>query len=811
MQLFNLGYVISLVDHVSAPLKAVEARFDHLNKSVARTSNWRDVGMNMAAIGAGALVAGGAAAYALKSVLQPAIEMQGTMAHVATAMDDGADTAAHLNEVMRVTTELATRGVIDNTKLAEAYYLSRSNMLGHAASLDVVRASMLLVQGTTKDATEAQQNMGETTRMLSTLVHQFGGTADYWADKFAKLQTKYSFAGIGEVTAAMRYALPVMQEFKLDTDQTVAALAGLSAAGLHGEQAGTAFREFISKLGTGKKLHEFARQTKDGGLDIVASLEALGAGIASMPALEQGRFLKGLGFGLRDITGVALLSAVDKTRQVYEVAKDVHTATGAAAAASAKRLEAYDAQVGILRNSWSELKESIGSALLPAVTNLVPHITHLVNAMREFVEAHPGVTKLAVGFAALSAAILIPVGSLLIFVGGVIAAASYLPALGVMLSPLVSLFGALAGAVGSVAWSGMLAAFSGGGISGTIYALGAALASLVSWPVVVGAAIVAGGVMLYRHWETVAGFFSRTWAWLKGLDWSDVGLSLARTLGRGIGAGLVTIPFAIMAFAVAPILGLPGAVGAGLVALVGVVATYRTQIVALASSLLSSVIAGAQAFVAMWGNLWSQARDAVVAVFQRVVSTALGLGSQLYRAGVAMLQDFGRGIVDGMKWPIEAAQRLATRVKDMFVGHSPPPEGPLRELGRVRIVETIAEMMNPAPLLAASRAAAAAAAIVVPIAFAPVPGVAMPMPQNLIAPVSAPAVPMQWGVAAPVPTPSQRTQSKAATVHVTYSPTINVKGGISSDADFKKLLDEHATALVDRVKRAQERAERVSY
>lgn len=50
-------------------------------------------------------------------------------------------------------------------------------------------------------------------------------------------------------------------------------------------------------------------------------------------------------------------------------------------------------------------------------------------------------------------------------------------------------------------------------------------------------------------------------------------------------------------------------------------------------------------------------------------------------------------------WPLDAAKSLVAKIRDYLVRHSPPPEGPLRELGRVRIVETIAEMMQPGPIL----------------------------------------------------------------------------------------------------------------
>lgn len=58
-----------------------------------------------------------------------------------------------------------------------------------------------------------------------------------------------------------------------------------------------------------------------------------------------------------------------------------------------------------------------------------------------------------------------------------------------------------------------------------------------------------------------------------------------------------------------------------------------------------------------------------------------------------------------------ACEKIGGGIKGFFVGHSPPPAGPLHDLGRITIAETIAERIRPAPILAAMRRTAEAAAI----------------------------------------------------------------------------------------------------
>jgi hypothetical protein len=90
-----------------------------------------------------------------------------------------------------------------------------------------------------------------------------------------------------------------------------------------------------------------------------------------------------------------------------------------------------------------------------------------------------------------------------------------------------------------------------------------------------------------------------------------------------------------------------------------------------------------------------------------------------------------------------ACEKIGSGIKDFFVGHSPPPVGPLHELGNITISETIADKIRPAPVLAAIRRTAAAAAIASTTVIAAGAGAAMAGPtstgpgaQNGVAPIS---------------------------------------------------------------------------
>lgn len=146
--------------------------------------------------------------------------------------------------------------------------------------------------------------------------------------------------------------------------------------------------------------------------------------------------------------------------------------------------------------------------------------------------------------------------------------------------------------------------------------------------------------------------------------------------------------------------------------------------------------------------------DEIVHASVRAQNWLVNHVSMWYDAGVAMIKALGRGIADGVLWPVHAAEDVAEKVADYFVGHSPPPVGPLRELANVRIMETIAEHMSPAPVVAAARRAAGA-------------------------------------------------------ISIHYAPTINNAG--EQQGSLRTMLDEHFKQLASMLANAQQRQERTAY
>jgi hypothetical protein len=112
--------------------------------------------------------------------------------------------------------------------------------------------------------------------------------------------------------------------------------------------------------------------------------------------------------------------------------------------------------------------------------------------------------------------------------------------------------------------------------------------------------------------------------------------------------------------------------------------------------------------------------------FSGVWSGVTGIFTSVGNWTIGWAKSIGKAILIGIAGPFgliayeiyshwdsikAACEKIGSGIKDFFVGHSPPPVGPLHELGRITIAETIAERIRPAPVLAAIRRTAAAAAI----------------------------------------------------------------------------------------------------
>jgi TP901 family phage tail tape measure protein len=229
--------------------------------------------------------------------------------------------------------------------------------------------------------------------------------------------------------------------------------------------------------------------------------------------------------------------------------------------------------------------------------------------------------------------------------------------------------------------------------------------------------------------------------------------------------------------------------------------------VALAIIGVAALAVGAYELYRHWAGVkafFQSIGPAIAGVFSSVVGAIAGDAAAMYNAGRHLAGELARGIKDAALAPVHAIAGIAASMRK-FLPFSPAETGPLKDLHRVRIVETIAATMSPTPVIDAMRRVAAAAAIAVPIALA-TPALASIRPPAM-RPASRPAFEMRG--------PGQ-SSAAAPVIHNTVNVTVNHRGGDDDIEDrvragVEKALERSGHKLAQVLERQRQTAQRLEY
>ena len=155
--------------------------------------------------------------------------------------------------------------------------------------------------------------------------------------------------------------------------------------------------------------------------------------------------------------------------------------------------------------------------------------------------------------------------------------------------------------------------------------------------------------------------------------------------------------------------------GAGLAVVAG---TIGIAIPPLGLAVLA--IGGLIAVVAALAAFAPGALSAVAHAFEWLGNAIWGLLSgKLLNAGIDMMVQLAKGIAAGIPHVVGAAWKAAKAIADHFVGHSPPPLGPLHEIANNHLMETLAGSLHENPVISAAKRIARALVLSVPMVAAP--------------------------------------------------------------------------------------------
>lgn len=91
--------------------------------------------------------------------------------------------------------------------------------------------------------------------------------------------------------------------------------------------------------------------------------------------------------------------------------------------------------------------------------------------------------------------------------------------------------------------------------------------------------------------------------------------------------------------------------------------------------------------------LWTNPLTAPIMALNKTV-----YGINLFDAGKKLIESLWKGIQSVAMKPVEAVKGIVAKIRN-FLPFSPAKEGPLRDLHRIKLIETIAQGINPVPLV----------------------------------------------------------------------------------------------------------------
>lgn len=260
-----------------------------------------------------------------------------------------------------------------------------------------------------------------------------------------------------------------------------------------------------------------------------------------------------------------------------------------------------------------------------------------------------------------------------------------------------------------------------GACSTAVAGLSAAFSFLLANPIILFiAAIAAAAYAIYKNWDKIKAFFIDLWegvknAFKKAWDW------------------IINLPF------MAPI---------------------------------KLIIDNWGKIKAFFTDIW----DSVKKKFMDFFLWIDGVPKRMYNAGANIVKSIWEGIKSFINKPIELIKNMVTKIRE-YLPFSPAKVGPLRDIHKIRLVETIAESIKPNALTKAMKVTTAAAMVAV--------------------------TPMAGKAAGTIG------GSSGGGASVNYSPNITIMGGSpTAKEDFKKMLKDHEKDITKLIEEANRKSNR---
>ncbi|QMM53124.1 phage tail tape measure protein [Enterobacter sp. RHB15-C17] len=465
---------LARVSQQQARLSAVKKRYESGQQLAAGARNAGMVGVGVAAAGL----------YGASRFIAPGIgfdkQMSGTQAILGLdkgddklaairkqARDIGATTAFSPGDVARTQTTLARSGYNADDVLAAT---GSTVNLSLAADVDIAEAADIIT------------NMQSAFNLSTTEIER---VADVMTKGFTSSNT-----GLVELGEAMKYVAPIAEAAGASIEDTTSMLGILADNGIKGSMAGTGASAIFNRLQApmGKAvdaISELGVQTRDGKgnmLPVEKILKDIHKSFVKnkLGTAEQGEYLKVI-FGEEAMKGAIKLVAAAGDGSLASKRQQIGDSKGTTERIAKIQTDNLDGDLKNLQSAYEDLQIEVFDKENSALRRLTVSATDMLGKVAAWAKANPELTQTIFSVTA-----------------GALALVGVLGGIGLIAWPVI------AGINGIIAAAGLL-----GGIFSVVgSAIVAALGAITLPVVAVGAAVVAGALLIYKYWEPISAFFS---------------------------------------------------------------------------------------------------------------------------------------------------------------------------------------------------------------------------------------------------------------------------------------------------------------
>jgi len=555
----------------------------------------------------------------------------------------------------------------------------------------------------------------------------------------AKLEQ--GFKTMGDTTGKMakkaqEFSSALMMDIAIDDEQIMAVEGKLAT-----------FEKVIkNSAGTAEIFERSTRAAFD--------MEAAGFGDAMSNATQLGKALGDPLKGMQALkkSGTLMQADIERIGKEYQ-------RTGNLLKAQRQIMEAIEKQVqgkaaanakatDKLKIAFGEIAEQVGGALLPEVQKFAKYIQDVLPDIQKWIEKNKGLVSGAAKFAAGLAAVSLAVSGVSFVFGGLM---KVLSVGATVLSTITTAAGLFSGGLAMVTVN--------------FKALDAAMKANVI--ILIATLIAAAAVAIYYNWDKIKKFFVSLWNGPLNNKYIQAALAYFFPF---IGLPILIIKnwTKIKSFFVNLWNGIKAVFSAAWQGIKAIIWDYQPPVL---------IYNNWSKIVSFFSGLWSRVKN----IFNSFLVYLGTIGNRFYNAGVNIVNNIWNGMKSKFKDMVAWFKDGLQEMRNMLP-FSPAKTGPLKDIHKLKLVETIAASIKPSPMVNA-------------------------MNKSLTS-VRGAMSPKGFGSSGS----KQSVSASGGGVTVNFSPTINVKGGSASDKqDFMNMLKEYQPELIKAIESAMARKQRAKF